>query len=637
MRVKIRPSGSLRLRIGVALLAGVSAFATFVIWYSTQTLAATYAEAGRSDTLAIARTFSADVSSNLLDDRQALQARLERLRELNPHVVEVSLYRREAGRNTRVASTDRSELYEPVKAHDVVPLRTGQYEYEEEREDGEHLAEVNYPLVENGRPFAVLGLYIDLEPLDLALAQRKQDLAMAAGATALLVTLLLSLVFGRSVFRPLHRLRLATHQIAEGELETRLGWERRDEIGALARDFDLMAEELERKHDRLENLALIDALTGLANHRAVQERFAGELDRARREGYPVAVVALDIDRFKDVNDRLGHGAGDEALRLTAHAMRAAVRPSDICGRVGGDEFLLVLPRTTAAKAEEVAARVRHAVATIPFGEVGWQITLSAGIAEFPRDAADQAELMRLADGALYQAKREGRDRSFVYSSETGHALSAEEEATNAQHSAMLNTLHALARAVDAKDAYTALHSTRVAHYAATLAAALGLDPDRVRLVRIAGVLHDVGKIGISDAILLKRGPLTKEEYREIQRHSELGREILAGAGMMEIAAWVCHLHERPDGEGYPNGLTGAEIPFEARILAAADALEAMTSSRSYRLALSVEEALEELRRHADTQFDPIVVARLVDLVESGELRIGEEAREAREELDVVTA
>jgi HD-GYP domain-containing protein (c-di-GMP phosphodiesterase class II) len=231
--------------------------------------------------------------------------------------------------------------------------------------------------------------------------------------------------------------------------------------------------------------------------------------------------------------------------------------------------------------------------------------------------------MRFADGAMYWSKSRGRDRVSVYAPDIGEALSPEEKAEHAQRSSLIRTVHALARAVDAKDGYTHMHSQRVAFYAATLALSLELDSERVEMIRTAGVLHDVGKIGIPDRVLLKPGRLDEDEATEMRRHSELGRDIIAGAGMTEIADWVCHLHERFDGMGYPYGVAGEDIPLESRILAVADALEAMTYARVYRPALLLEDALAELENAAGSQFDAPVATRLVELVRSGELLIGD--------------
>ena len=388
---------------------------------------------------------------------------------------------------------------------------------------------------------------------------------------------------------------------------------------------DQLAVALQNARDYREKIeqAIRDPLTGLLNHRAFQERLGSELARARREGYEVALVALDLDHFKPINDRCGHAVGDEALRAFARTISTSLRASDIAGRVGGDEFMVAMHGTSVVDAQEVVARLRAALAAITVGPTRETLTISAGIAMYPRAAEYQTDLMRFADGAMYWSKSRGRDRVSVYSPDTGEALSPEEKAEHAQRSSLIRTVHALARAVDAKDGYTHMHSQRVAFYAATLALSLGLDTERVEAIRTAGVLHDVGKIGIPDSILLKAGKLDEEEFVEMRRHSELGRDIIAGAGMTEIADWVCHLHERFDGRGYPFGIAGEDIPLESRILSAADALEAMTYARVYRPALRLDDALAELEDAAGSQFDPLVAARLVELVRTGELLVGD--------------
>jgi hypothetical protein len=267
------------------------------------------------------------------------------------------------------------------------------------------------------------------------------------------------------------------------------------------------------------------------------------------------------------------------------------------------------------------------VSRLKLGPAGQRITISAGIAEFPRHTLGREELMHLADGAMYWAKSAGRNRSCIFTAERDFALSAQEQAARAAREGLVNTVHALAKAVDAKDGYTNMHSHRVGDYAAAIACKLGMDAEKIDTIRTAGVLHDVGKIGISDRILQKPGSLTPEEWAVMRRHSEPGRDIIAGAGMTEIAEYLLHLHERYDGQGYPSGLRADEIPLESRILHVADAIEAMTSSRVYRKAMPVDEALGEVERCAGTQMDPDVCAALLELVADGELEIGEDISE----------
>jgi HD-GYP domain-containing protein (c-di-GMP phosphodiesterase class II) len=268
-------------------------------------------------------------------------------------------------------------------------------------------------------------------------------------------------------------------------------------------------------------------------------------------------------------------------------------------------------------------RVRQRVSRIAVGSARQAITISAGIATFPTDGLTRERLLHLADGAMYWAKSHGKDRCFAYAPDIDFALSPEEAAERNLRAGLVNTVHALARAVDAKDGYTHSHSQRVARYAAALAARTGITGEHLERIRTAGVLHDVGKIGIRDEILLRAEKLELGQAEAMRKHSELGHDIISGAGMEDIADWVLHLHERYDGRGYPDALSGQVVPLESRILHCADALEAMTSSRVYRRALPLGIALAELEDGAGRQFDPELAPLLVDLVRSGELRIGD--------------
>jgi HD-GYP domain-containing protein (c-di-GMP phosphodiesterase class II) len=278
----------------------------------------------------------------------------------------------------------------------------------------------------------------------------------------------------------------------------------------------------------------------------------------------------------------------------------------------------------------VLKRLRDALANVTVGPAGERLNFSAGIAEFPRHARGRDDLIQCADAALYWGKAAGRGQSVIYRPERGGALSPQKSEEAVRQRSLLSTLTQLAKAVDSKSRWTAGHSERVATYAVAIANSFDLPEDRVNSIRQAALLHDVGKIGIRDTILTKDHPLNLEELDELQRHSELGRAMLAGAGLPELARWVFHLHERFDGEGYPYGLAGREIPMEARILHGADALDQMTRPSPYRRHRPMREALAELSYCSGTRLDPEVAGRLIDLIERGALKVqGQAVRPAR--------
>ena len=355
---------------------------------------------------------------------------------------------------------------------------------------------------------------------------------------------------------------------------------------------------------RLRELAELDPLTGLQNRRG----FEHGLDRRRGA---LALVICDLDHFKRVNDTLGHPAGDDVLRRFADLLRACTREDDAAIRLGGEEFALVLSGVGEREALAVAERLRREVAS-EFRDFPVPISVSVGIADSaPCDGAES--LVRAANRALFAAKRLGRDRCVVHHAETLAMLDAlaDDRAGEQLEAAML-----LAETLDLRDVATARHSETVGRYAERIAEELGLAADQVERVRVAGVLHDIGKLGISDAVLLKPGRLEPSEWDEIRRHPELGARILEHANLRDVASWVLAHHERLDGAGYPHGLAGDAIPLEGRILAVADAYEAMTADRPYRRALAEAEARAELRRGAGTQFDHRVVDAFLRVLDS---------------------
>jgi diguanylate cyclase (GGDEF)-like protein len=377
---------------------------------------------------------------------------------------------------------------------------------------------------------------------------------------------------------------------------------------------------------RLANLASSDPLTGLANHRVLHERLRAEAARAQRHGRELSLVVLDLDHFKRINDTHGHQVGDRVLVEAAARLAEEVREGETFARVGGEEFAWILPETDDLGAWQAAERAREALGREPIA--GLQgLTLSAGVCSLAQ-AGSPGELMRLADGALYWAKAHGRDLAVRYTPEVVEALSAEERAERLERSLALNAVRVLARAVDARDAFTQRHSERVAELAGLLAERMGWPAERVARLREAALVHDVGKIGIPDAILLKPAPLSPEEYTRVQAHAALGAQIVSEALSEEQVAWVRHHHERQDGRGYPDGLAGEDIPDGARILALADAWDAMIAPRLYRRARSRADALTECRRGAGRQWSTEAVAALLDLWQEGLLADAEDATEA---------
>jgi diguanylate cyclase (GGDEF)-like protein len=383
-----------------------------------------------------------------------------------------------------------------------------------------------------------------------------------------------------------------------------------------------LADELAEGQESLATLALEDPLTGLPNKRAFTDRLEAELGRAAREYYPVSIVAMDLDKFKQINDTWGHAVGDEALTKIAKELQNQLRAGDICARLGGDEFMLALVRADTGTAEKVLERLKAAVARLEVGPDRHKIKFSAGIAEFPRHSTDGDAVIEMADAALYVGKAQGRDRWHVYTSDAASVLGDTDRAQDgARRRNMLATLQQLAKAVDAKNRFTQDHSDRVAGYAAALATSLKLHDARVEVVRTAGLLHDVGKIGVPTPVLIKEAPLNLDDLDQMARHSELGRAMIAGAGMPEEARIVFHVHERWDGGGFPDGLVGEAIPIESRILHAADSLDRATRPTAHRKSRPLREALAELEFSAGTKLDPEVTARMISMVRGGEIKI----------------
>jgi diguanylate cyclase (GGDEF)-like protein len=361
----------------------------------------------------------------------------------------------------------------------------------------------------------------------------------------------------------------------------------------------MSAVESARQLDLMRHLAEHDPLTGLRNRRGLQEHIDAEI--ARSGG--VAVIVCDLDNFKRVNDALGYVQGDEALRRFAGVLSEA---GGLAARLGGEEFALVFGGRAEDEAMAIAERLRAAVPAA-FADFPWPVTTSVGVAVSGPGTETASLVLRAATRAVFGAKRLGRDRCVAYNAEALESLLGSLEDESGAGNEQLAAAMLLAETLDLRDVSTARHSQTVGRYAEGIARALDLPEERVQRIRAAGVLHDVGKLGVADAVLQKPGPLTDDEWADMRRHPELGARILEHANLRDISGWVLAHHERVDGRGYPHALAGAAIPLEARILAVADAYEAMTADRPYRTALSHDAARAELLACSGTQFDPAVV------------------------------
>jgi diguanylate cyclase (GGDEF)-like protein/putative nucleotidyltransferase with HDIG domain len=338
------------------------------------------------------------------------------------------------------------------------------------------------------------------------------------------------------------------------------------------------AQNHDRARDRLRQMSRTDHLTDSLNRRGFEERVRAALAEASRSDRSLALVLLDLDNFKAVNDLHGHEAGDDLLCWVVEGVKRSVRAMDTVGRLGGDEFAVLAPDVDRAAAEQLADRIRDVLAP--------RVAVTIGIACYPVDGLDPDELQRHADRHLYDQK---------------HGMPARFAAGRRE----LSWAATLARAVDVRMASPSEHSAHVATYAAGIAERLGWGGADLAYLRVAAMLHDVGKITLPDHILKKPGPLDEAEYAEVKTHSVIGAEFVNRVdGLSLIALWIKHSHEHWDGSGYPDRLAGDQIPLASRILLVADAFDAMTSDRPYRSALSHEPALAELRRNAGRQFDP---------------------------------
>ena len=433
---------------------------------------------------------------------------------------------------------------------------------------------------------------------------------IAAAAFYIVDLVLVALVVSRSAREPLRRLLpqatsstlIPFSVMASLSLMLAVLWDRSPFLSAaLVGPVVAIALYQRSVHRELKamRLALTDPLTGLGNHRHFYEQLEREA-LAADSVHPLSICLLDVDDFKQINDLYGHPVGDQALVKIADRLRQ----DGEAFRVGGDEFALLLPGRTAREAMAIAEGL--------IGRVTGTAQLSAGIVTYPDHGVERSELVRVADSALYLAKEHGKNRVRVYRPDLLELAELRRLAEGPDRAARLRAAASLAHAVDARDAYTGSHSYMVGELAARVAKKMGLETEQVELARLAGSLHDLGKLAIPEEILRKPGPLNEAERLVLERHPQIGFRMLDSLGVEPVASWVLHHHERWDGDGYPDRLGGDAIPLGSRILFVADAYDAMTTDRVYRSKLSHDRAISELERCAGTQFDPEVVAALLE-------------------------
>jgi diguanylate cyclase (GGDEF)-like protein/putative nucleotidyltransferase with HDIG domain len=409
--------------------------------------------------------------------------------------------------------------------------------------------------------------------------------------------------------------------------------------------------------------SLTDALTGVGSRKLLDDKLAEEHDRAVRYRRPFSVAIIDLDHFKMINDAMGHAVGDEAIRKLAECVRQDKRGPDVLARYGGDEFVLLLPETTAEDAGALMDRVRLRVRDISFDEYektrrpesqtaasqgdpgnrpsdfpqspatasGVQLSISCGVAESLLDTEEApGDVMRRADVALYEAKNSGRNCVKLWNQEMASLVSASdieiERIKKLQRRIMglsekaeklfMESIWSLVQALEAKDTYARKHSENVTAYAVGIARTMELGPKYVDLIRRSAMIHDIGKIGIPDAVLFKPDHLTAHERRVIEQHPLIAVRILEKMSFLENEiAIIRHHHEKWNGQGYPDGLARTAIPLGARVIAVADVFDALTSCRAYHASRSIPEVLAMLKDSSGYEFDPTVVVAMIAWVD----------------------
>ena len=444
--------------------------------------------------------------------------------------------------------------------------------------------------------------------------------AVAAGAVGVSLTAVLVAAYVRLRLRGIIR---AVERLAQGDLGISLRAPERGggTEGRLSRAINAISTSLAATTDA----ATIDKLTGVSNRQSLLAHLFNEVERANRYERPLSVAFVDIDHFKAVNDTYGHSTGDTVLRSVAQTLKANLRATDMVGRYGGEEFMLVLTETDVEEGAILAEKVRNLVARETFnveGNPALSVTISIGIAGGMGRALVTDTLARDADAAMYSAKSLGRNQTYIFAepNEDARVPRAPISATGRARAVEIGRVAreaataSLTSVISSRAHYAGQPSALIASIVVAMAASLDLPDAEVDRIRVAALLHDVGKIAVPQEILDKPAALTSTEWRSVVQHPRIGQVILEQAAALKDAVpIILHHHERYAGHGYPFGLRGNDIPLGARIVAIADAYDAMIHDRPYKRAMSHDMAIMELRRHSGTQFDPQLVTLFCDL------------------------
>lgn len=368
------------------------------------------------------------------------------------------------------------------------------------------------------------------------------------------------------------------------------------------------------KRSSLFSTSLSDPVTGVFNQRHFREQLEIELDRAKRSSETLCLAVIDIDDFRSFNNIYGHQVGDLVLVAAARAMRQSTRKFDVICRTGGDEFAIIMPNTRLLDGQHICERINGSIVQSVDG-APVRVRLSVGVASYPYHAREAELLYKLADDAMYWAKYHGKNQVTIFDYETMESFNCEERLRKAEEIAHQNTVQTLAVAMDARDELTRGHARNVATLAEIFASRLNLSKHKIDMIRVAALVHDIGKIGMTGLARKNPADLTEAERIKLQEHPRLCQDILIATDLGVVVPWVAAHHERWDGGGYPAGLEGDQIPYEARIIALCDEYENLTRPSLGSDTMSHRDAVAEIISHRGRKFDPILTDSFVHLVD----------------------